>query len=174
MVVTMGGFTTDRHIAPEERTPKYERIADALQRLDASGVRIAAQTLPPFPWLMGGQQYHNLFLDPRDTAEFARTTGTDLCLDVSHSKLASTFLNIPFSETVELLAPHTIHLHLVDATGVDGEGVQVGEGDVDWPALADQLDRLVPDAPFIPEIWQGHINNGEGFWTALDRLEQWL
>lgn len=27
---------------------------------------------------------------------------------------------------------------------------------------------------FIPEIWQGHINNGEGFWTALDRLEQWL
>ena len=174
MVVTMGGFTTDRHIAPEERTPKYERIADALQRLDASGVRIAAQTLPPFPWLMGGQQYHNLFLDPRDTAEFARATGTDLCLDISHSKLASTFLSIPFSETVELLSPHTIHLHMVDATGVDGEGVQVGEGDVDWPALAEQLDRLVPDAPFIPEIWQGHVNNGEGFWTALDRLEQWL
>ena len=174
MVVTMGGFTTDRHIAAEERTPKYERIADALQRLDASGVRIAAQTLPPFPWLMGGQQYHNLFLDPRDTAEFARATGTDLCLDISHSKLASTFLSIPFSETVELLSPHTIHLHMVDATGVDGEGVQVGEGDVDWPALAEQLDRLVPDAPFIPEIWQGHVNNGEGFWTALDRLEQWL
>ena len=174
MVVTMGGFTTDRHISPEERTPKYERIAEALKRLDSSGVRIAAQTLPPFPWLMGGQQYHNLFLDPRDTAEFARSTGTDLCLDISHTKLAATFLNIPFSETVELLAPHTIHLHLVDATGVDGEGVQVGEGDVDWPALAEQLDRLVPGAPFIPEIWQGHINNGEGFWTALDRLEQWL
>ena len=174
MVVTMGGFTTDRHISPEQRTPKYERIAEALKRLDSSGVRIAAQTLPPFPWLMGGQQYHNLFLDPRDTAEFARSTGTDLCLDISHTKLAATFLNIPFSETVELLAPHTIHLHLVDATGVDGEGVQVGEGDVDWPALAQQLDRLVPGAPFIPEIWQGHINNGEGFWTALDRLEQWL
>lgn len=174
MVVTMGGFTTDRHISPEERTPKYERIAEALKRLDSSGVRIAAQTLPPFPWLMGGQQYHNLFLDPRDTAEFARSTGTDLCLDISHTKLAATFLNIPFSETVELLAPHTIHLHLVDATGVDGEGVQVGEGDVDWAALAEQLDRLVPGAPFIPEIWQGHINNGEGFWTALDRLEQWL
>ncbi|WP_336703780.1 N-acetylneuraminate synthase family protein [Micrococcus terreus] len=174
MVVTMGGFTTDRHISPGERTPKYERIAEALKRLDSSGVRIAAQTLPPFPWLMGGQQYHNLFLDPRDAAEFARSTGTDLCLDISHTKLAATFLNIPFSETVELLAPHTIHLHLVDATGVDGEGVQVGEGDVDWPALAEQLDRLIPGAPFIPEIWQGHINNGEGFWTALDRLEQWL
>lgn len=174
MVVTMGGFTTDRHISPAERQPKYERIADALKKLDTSGVRIAAQTLPPFPWLMGGQQFHNLFLDPKDTAEFAEQTGTALCLDVSHSKLAATFLNIPFSEAVELMAPHTIHLHLVDATGVDGEGVQVGEGDVDWPVLAEQLDRLAPNVSFIPEIWQGHVNNGEGFWTALDRLEKWL
>jgi N-acetylneuraminate synthase len=23
----------------------------------------------------------------------------------------------------------------------------------------------------IPEIWQGHKNEGEGFWVALERLE---
>ena len=57
---------------------------------------------------------------------------------------------------------------------MDGEGPQIGEGDVDWPVLCEQLDRLAPGVSFIPEIWQGHINNGEGFWTALDRLEQWL
>ncbi|MDP5227719.1 MULTISPECIES: N-acetylneuraminate synthase family protein [Arthrobacter] len=174
MVVTMGGFTKDRHLDPPARADKYQRIAEALKRLDTSGVRIAAQTLPPYPWLMGGQQFHNLFLDPRDTADFAASTGTALCLDVSHSKLAANFLNMPFSEAVELLAPHTIHLHLVDATGVDGEGVQVAEGEVDWAALAGQLDRLAPGVSFIPEIWQGHVNNGEGFWTALDRLEQWF
>ena len=28
-----------------------------------------------------------------------------------------------------------------------------------------------PGASFIPEIWQGHKNMGEGFWTALERLE---
>ena len=174
MVITMGGFTLDRHIRPEERLPKYERIAEAVQRLDTSGIRIAAQTLPPFPWLMGGQQYHNLFMDPDDTVAFVEATGVPLCLDISHSKLSATFLGIPFSEMVEKLAPHTIHLHLVDATGVDGEGPQIGEGDVDWPVLCEQLDRLAPGVSFIPEIWQGHINNGEGFWTALDRLEQWL
>ena len=152
----------------------YARIHDALKRLDTKGVRIAAQTLPPYPWLMGGQQFHNLFLDPRDTAEFAATTGTKLCLDVSHSKLAANFLGMSFTEAVEIMAPHTIHLHLVDATGVDGEGVQVAEGEVDWAALAAQLDRMTPDAPFIPEIWQGHVNSGEGFWTALDRLEKWF
>ena len=36
------------------------------------------------------------------------------------------------------------------------------------------LDELAPGVPFIPEIWQGHVNSGEGFWTALERLEEWL
>ncbi|MDT0193772.1 N-acetylneuraminate synthase family protein [Arthrobacter sp. AB6] len=173
MVVTMGGFTKDRHIPAQERARKYARVAQALQRLDTDGVRIAAQTLPPYPWLMGGQQFHNLFLDPHDTAEFAAQTGTRLCLDVSHTKLAANFLGMPFSEAVEALAPHTIHLHMVDATGVDGEGVQVGEGEVDFASLAKQLDRLSPEAGFIPEIWQGHVNDGAAFWTALERLEAW-
>ncbi|ETI97837.1 MAG: N-acylneuraminate-9-phosphate synthase, partial [Leuconostoc sp. DORA_2] len=34
--------------------------------------------------------------------------------------------------------------------------------------------ELAPEVTFIPEIWQGHVNNGEGFWTALERLEQWF
>lgn len=174
MVVTMGGFTKDGHIAPAARAEKYERIGEALKHLDTSGVRIAAQTLPPYPWLMGGQQYHNLFLDPKDTAEFSDAFDTKLCLDISHTMLAANFLKIPLSEAVELLAPRSIHLHLVDGVGVDGEGVQVGEGDVDWAALGKQLRELTPDSSFIPEIWQGHINNGEGFFTALDRLEKWL
>lgn len=174
MVVTMGGFTKDGHIAPAARTDKYERIGEALAKLDTSGVRIAAQTLPPYPWLMGGQQYHNLFLDPKDTAEFSDTYNTALCLDISHTMLAANFLKIPLSEAVDLLAPRSIHLHLVDGTGVDGEGVQVGEGDVDWAALGKQLRELTPTSSFIPEIWQGHVNNGEGFFTALDRLEKWL
>ncbi|MFW0110872.1 N-acetylneuraminate synthase family protein [Rothia sp. CCM 9416] len=174
MVVTMGGFTKDGHIAPAARADKYERIGQALAKLDTSGVRIAAQTLPPYPWLMGGQQYHNLFLDPKDTAEFSDTFNTALCLDISHTMLAANFLKMPLSEAVDLLAPRSIHLHLVDGVGVDGEGVQVGEGDVDWAALGKQLRELTPNSSFIPEIWQGHVNNGEGFFTALDRLEKWL
>ncbi len=174
MVVTMGGFTRDRHLTAAEREPRYARVAAALRRLDASGVLITAQTLPPFPWLMGGQQYHNLFLDPVDTAEFARAHDQRVTLDVSHTRLAATFLGIPFSEAVAHLAPWTLHLHLVDGVGIDGEGVQVAEGDVDWPALAHQLDDLAPAASFIPEIWQGHVDGGAGFWTALERLEQWF
>ena len=174
VVATMGGFTSDRHLDPSERPQRYERVASAVERVDRHGVRLTAQTLPPYPWLIGGQHFHNLFLDPDDTAEWSGATGVPLTLDTSHTKLAANFLGRSFAEATELLAPLTLHLHLVDAMGVDGEGPQVGEGEIDWPVLAEQLDRLAPRASFIPEIWQGHVNDGEGFWTALERLEQWF
>lgn len=174
VICTMGGFTKDAFVDPEQRLPMYARIGQALERIDASGVRLTAQTLPPFPWLMGGQQHHNLFMGLDDTVEFCRQYGQRLTLDLSHSKLAATFHHIPFSTYVEQLAPLSDHLHIVDAEGVDGEGPQIGEGEIDWPTTAAQLDRLAPGVAFIPEIWQGHVNNGEGFWTALDRLEKWF
>ena len=30
----------------------------------------------------------------------------------------------------------------------------------------------LPEASFIPEIWQGHKNSGSGFWYALEQLEK--
>ncbi len=73
-----------------------------------------------------------------------------------------------------ILGPHTAHLHIVDAEGVDGEGLQIGEGEVDFLSLGKKLDTLCPDATFIPEIWMGHKNVGEGFWVALERLEKYM
>ncbi|MBD2758943.1 N-acetylneuraminate synthase family protein [Yimella sp. cx-573] len=174
VICTMGGFTQDAFVPVQDRPAKYSRIAAALDRIDEADVRLTAQTLPPFPWLMGGQQHHNLFMGLDDTVEFCEQHGRRLTLDLSHSKLAANFTRRPFSEYVERLAPLTEHLHVVDAEGVDGEGPQIGEGEIDWPTTASQLDRLAPGVGFIPEIWQGHVNNGEGFWTALDRLEAWF
>lgn len=174
VICTMGGFTADGFVEPARRPSMYARIASALSRLDEDGVRLTAQTLPPFPWLMGGQQHHNLFMGLDDTVEFCRQYGRRLTLDLSHSKLAANFTRTPFSDYVEALAPLSDHLHVVDATGVDGEGPQIGDGEIDWAATAGQLDRLAPGVGFIPEIWQGHVNNGAGFWTALERLEKWF
>ncbi|MGQ4552569.1 N-acetylneuraminate synthase family protein [Dermabacteraceae bacterium CCM 9519] len=174
VVVTMGGFLPDHHVTPDERKPMYERIQRALERIDEKDVRLTAQTLPPFPWLMGGQQFHNLFMDPEDTAWFCEQYGRRLTLDISHTKLAANFAKRPFSEYVDIMGPYTEHLHIVDAVGVDGEGVQVGDGEVDFRDLAERLDRYAPGVSFIPEIWQGHVNNGEGFFVALDRLQKWF
>jgi len=174
IIASLGGFTTDAFVAPAERATMYARVAAGLARVDDSGVRLCAQTLPPYPWYMGGQLYCNLFVDPRDTAEFAERHDRRLCFDVSHTKLSANYLGMSFAAATDLLAPHSEHLHLVDATGVDGEGVQVGDGEIDWAVLAQQLDKMSPGVSFIPEIWQGHVNDGEGFWIALERLEQWF
>ena len=174
VVASLGGFTTDAFAPAKDRARMYERVAEGLARVDDAGVRLCAQTLPPYPWYMGGQLYCNLFVDPRDTADFAVQHSRRLCFDVSHSKLAANHVGMDFSEATDLLAPLTEHLHLVDATGIDGEGVQVGDGEIDWALLAQQLDAAAPSVSFIPEIWQGHVNDGEGFWIALERLEQWF
>ena len=48
---------------------------------------------------------------------------------------------------------------------------QIGEGEIDFIKLGKILNEKCPNATFIPEIWQGHKNNGEGFWVALEKLE---
>jgi N-acetylneuraminate synthase len=150
----------------------YQRIAESLAQVDLTPVRLAIQTMPPFPWHFGGQSYHNLFIDPDEMVDFCRRTGHVLCLDVSHSMMACNYYHWDFSLFLEKVLPFTVHLHIVDALGVDGEGVQIGKGDVDFTMLSRLLKEKAPNVQFIPEIWQGHKNNGEGFWHALEFLEK--
>lgn len=171
IIVSLGGFSVDRPLSQPDVAERYRILADSLGELNREGVEIIGQTLPPYPWYFGGQMFLNLFVHPEDTAEFCQKNSLRLCYDISHSKLTCTTFKYSFMEFTETVAPYAAHLHLADARGVDGEGLQIGEGEIDFPALAKQLDRLCPDASFIPEIWQGHKNRGEGFWLALERLE---
>jgi N-acetylneuraminate synthase len=174
IVASLGGFSSENPLSSSELPRLYGRVAEALDSLDDKDVEIIPQTLPPYPWYLGGQLFCNLFVDPKSTVEFAQTYGRRICLDIAHTKLACNQRHLSFFDAVEQLAPHTAHLHVVDAAGIDGEGFQIDEGEVDFRVLAEQIDRLAPHAGFIPEIWQGHQNLGEGFWVALDRLERYL
>lgn len=174
IIASLGGFSRDGFCNPIERAKMYERVADSLAQIDQEGVEIVAQTLPPFPWYFGGQLYLNLFVDPHDTADFCARNKIRLCLDISHSKLACNNFNWSFKEFIDCVGPYVAHLHIADAGGIDGEGLQIGEGDIDFPALATQLEKVAPKATFIPEVWQGHENNGEGFWIELERLRKWF
>ncbi|WP_448585431.1 N-acetylneuraminate synthase family protein [Thermaurantiacus sp.] len=174
IVVNPGGFTLDRPLPPAERLPLYERIAETLAGLDLEGVEIIPQTMPPFPWHFGGQRFHNLFIEAEEVVAFHDRYGYRVCLDVSHSALACNYLHRSFRDFLRKVAPITAHVHLVDASGVDAEGLQIGDGTIDFALVAEELDAGAPAASFIPEIWQGHKDGGAGFWTALDRLERWF
>lgn len=173
LIVNAGGFTRAAPLTPQQRIPLYARVAESLSKLDADGVEIIIQTMPPYPWLLGGQMFHNLFLDPEETAAFCKQYGYRVCFDVSHSHLAGNHLGRTLTEYVNHLGPYIAHIHLVDGLGVGEEGLQIGDGSVDFKQLAYDLARAAPTASFIPEIWQGHENSGEGFWIALEYLEKW-
>ena len=64
--------------------------------------------------------------------------------------------------------PYTEYLHVADAIGIDGEGIQIGEGEIDWRAISPLLKSF--DGPMITEIWRGHEQQGEGFKLAAERL----
>ncbi|WP_346293345.1 N-acetylneuraminate synthase family protein [Sphaerothrix gracilis] len=174
IVTNVGGVTAEAPLSVSDRKKRYELLLNSLSALETKGVEIMPQTMPPFPWHFGGQRYHNLFLDCQDIADFCGQQGYRICLDVSHTKLTCNQQQWSFKSFIQQVAPYAAHYHIADAKGVDGEGLQIGKGEIDFFALAEDLNTLNPTASFIPEIWQGHKNGGEGFWQALEQLERWF
>ncbi|MCA1200124.1 N-acetylneuraminate synthase family protein [Sphingomonas sp. R647] len=174
IIVNMGGFSSDGFRPKGDRQELYRRLEDSLGAIDASGVELIPQTMPPFPWHFGGQSHHNLFVDPWEIEDFCKMNEMRICFDLSHSQLACNHFGWSMSEFCDIVARFTAHLHIVDARGIDGEGLQIGDGDMDFAAIAEVLSRDAPHASFIPEIWQGHKDDGAGFWYALDKLERWF
>ena len=171
IVANIGGFTMDAPLPADELCGYYERFAQSLSELDVEGVELIPQTMAPFPWHFGGQRYQNIFVQIDEIVEWCSKLKLRMCFDISHTRLTCNHFDIDFYEFAERIAPFSAHLHLGDAKGVNGEGLQVGEGEIDFVRLGAILQKGCPTASFIPEIWQGHKNGGEGFWVALERLE---
>jgi N-acetylneuraminate synthase len=171
IVANIGGFTMDAPLARSVIQAYYERFARSLTELDLDGVELIPQTMAPFPWHFGGQRFQNLFVKIEEIVEWCQKLNLRMCFDVSHSRLTCNHLGVDFYDFAEKVAPFSAHLHLGDAQGLNGEGLQVGEGEIDFGRLGKILLAGCPKASFIPEIWQGHKNGGEGFWIAFEKLE---
>lgn len=171
IVANIGGFTMDAPLPPSVIQDYYGRFANSLAELDMDGVELIPQTMAPFPWHFGGQRFQNLFVKIDEIVEWCKKLNLRMCFDVSHTCLTCNHYGLDFYDFSERIAPISGHLHLGDARGLNGEGLQIGEGDIDFVRLGKILRTGCPTASFIPEIWQGHKNGGEGFWIALEKLE---
>ena len=174
IVANVGGFSMDAPIPKDKIQGYYEQFASSLSMLDTEGVELIPQTMAPFPWHFGGQRYQNIFVHIDEIEKYCNAFNIRMCFDVSHSMLTCNYFKQDFYEFAERIAPFTGHLHLGDAIGVNGEGLQIGEGEMNFERLGKILNKGCPEATFIPEIWQGHKNGGEGFWYALEKLEGYL
>jgi N-acetylneuraminate synthase len=175
IIINAGGWSVDSiKLSTEQKQIKYELIGNALNKINSKEVEIIIQTMPPYPWHFGGQRYHNLFLDADEIVKFCDTYDKRICLDVSHSKLYCNKTKKSFHEFLNKTCSYSAHFHIVDAAGLDSEGLQIDKGEIDFKNLGIIMDKLSPEISFIPEIWQGHKNNGIGFWEALEKLEKYF
>ena len=169
IVANIGGFSMDGPVSADKRRAYYDRFREEISRIDFGSTELIPQNMAPLPWHFGGQRYQNIFMYPDEIVEHAKASNLRICLDVSHLSMTCTYFGLDLIEALQKLMPVSAHLHIADAKGMNGEGFGLGEGDVDWP-LAWPLITGNPDVSFIPEIWQGHKNFGEGFWKALSFL----
>jgi N-acetylneuraminate synthase len=169
IVANVGGFSRDAALSQQQRNELYSRFQASLELVDFGSTELIPQNMAPFPWHFGGQRHQNIFMLPQEIAKNASAMNLRVCLDLSHLRMTSTHFGIDFQSALEILLPHTAHLHIADAKGVNGEGISLGQGDIDWPAAWNCIKNYT-SVSFIPEVWQGHKDHGRGFWDALDFL----
>lgn len=168
IVVHPGAMSLDHPI--ENQASLYENLRRSVDELDFDGVELLLENLPPHPWYFGGQWLTNAFMDAHEIRDFIAPLGLKMCYDTSHHKLYCNWAHVDFYEQVAVLLPYIRHLHLADGAGLDGEGLQIGEGTIDWVRFFKVIDGY--QGTMIPEIWRGHQRNGEGYLIAMQRLSE--
>jgi N-acetylneuraminate synthase len=171
IVVHPGGVTRD-HMQRESVPELNAALERSLAELDTDGVTLLLENMPPLPWIYGGQQYHNNFMGADEIAAFCERNDASICYDTSHAKLWCNYADVDLAEHARTLRPYTEYLHVADAIGVDGEGIQIGDGEIDFGRALEPFADF--DGPVITEIWRGHERRGEGFKIGAERLSSYL
>jgi N-acetylneuraminate synthase len=171
IVIHPGGITSEKMVL-EKADEMNEMLAKTMENLDDDGVHLLLENMPPLPWIYGGQQYHNNFMRADEIAEYCEKHDQKICYDTAHAKLWCNYADISLKEHMDKLKPYIEYLHIADAAGVDGEGLQLEEGEINWQEIAPIINDL--DVPMTTEIWRGHEKNGEGFKKAAEKLKRIL
>jgi len=143
-------------------------LLHSIQAIDPGDTELLFENLPPYPWYFGGQWKGNYFMDADEISAFCEETGVRLCFDLSHAALYCNAKEKDLATFIRVVMPFIRHIHFADGYGLDGEGVQFGQGEID-------LDTILPlfsdyQGTWVPEIWRGHLNQGQGFLKALEIL----
>ena len=171
-IVHPGGMSLES-IKKQDKKQILENFKKSFQALNLQGIEFLPENLPPRPWYFGGQWTQDVFADLDDLVEVCQSLNLKMCLDLSHAKLFYNLSGQDFWQALDKIKPFVSHIHIADAYGQDGEGVQIGEGEIDFKKFGQWMSKL-KDVSWIPEIWRGHQRAGEGFLIALERLGKYI
>ena len=146
----------------------YSSLSDMISEIyEKNNVKILPQFLPKLAWYFGGTVKLNVFCDITDINYFHRLP-FGICLDTAHCIMAANFHKENYSNWIKQLLPLANHIHLSDASGVDGEGVPFGKGEIE-----SELKLLLASQPRkVVEQWEGHLDGFNGFKQALSYLTE--
>ncbi len=153
------------------RDPLRRNLCRSWEQIQTDEVELLMENLPPYPWYFGGQWKGNYFMDTKEILEFCERTGAGFCFDLSHAALYCNAKDRDLTKFTAELKPHIRHIHFADGYGLDGEGVQIGEGEIDFDAVMPLFEDY--RGSWVPEVWRGHLNQARGFLEALKRLSKY-
>jgi deoxyribonuclease IV len=157
----------------EHKEMSHTGLVDSMKQLKAYAgerVDVLMENMPDIYWYNKELWATCLFKDWKEIRDVLHETGMGMCMDLCHARLYCNSRHIDFNLYVTVLKPYIRHLHISDALGVSSEGLQIGDGEMDFKSLLKILEGL--DAILVPEIVDGHKNNGAGFKMAKKRLSR--
>ena len=172
VVINPGGFTTDNFLNDKEYNSCLKRMAISLEELNKlyPDYDILPQTMPPFPWHQGGRSYHNVLTNKNKISDFIENVSNNICFDVSHSALSCGYFKEDILQHINIMNNRITHIHLSDAQGQNAEGLEIGNGVLNFKEIHEQIKFTKNKIYLIPEIWQGHLNEGEAFARSIIRF----
>lgn len=159
VVIHPGGIRRD----VRSRDSLLDNLEQSLKELGSAGLLL--ENMPWFYWYRKkDRMLSNACVSIEDIRRFSRFVD-GLTLDVCHGYLSKPEGDQGYCRRfMKTFGSKIKHIHVSDARAPDCEGLQIGEGEVDFSFLKGA------EVPITVEIWNGHLDDGKGFWRGIERL----
>ena len=149
----------------------FSDYSQLLSPFSQKGVEVLPQWLPPIAWYFGGSVQLEAMNSLRDV-ELIKLNQLSICMDVCHLIMGRNFSGFSADTLLNDLDSNIKHIHIADARGIDGEGIDFGDGE---PENIDLIRRAFDfDTMKVIEVWQGHLDRGAGFHRAINKLAEFI
>jgi sialic acid synthase SpsE/sugar phosphate isomerase/epimerase len=163
-ILVVSSFSRRNHATKKQY---FEMYREYLTQFAEKGVQICLQWLPPFAWYFGGSEPVDV-MNGLDDVSLIKEFDIPLCMDTSHLLLGANYFRFDPLEVLQTLRYNIKHFHVSDAQGYDGEGAHF---DFSKQSKRDFFRNVLTfEEKKVIEVWQGHLNDREGFIKAIKDL----
>lgn len=171
LVMHLGGMFLNERVLVDTRELTSRAIENFRHlQFDPGQIDILPENLPPRPWYLGGEWFQHGFMLARDMIAFCNEFELGMTYDICHASLYCHEFGVDLAEYTKEVMPLVRHIHISDAYGNNGEGIQIGEGEIDFETVLHEVESY--HFSWVPEIWSGHLHHGAGTYKCMQILNE--